>query len=138
VPSPIARAVICDGLFAALVVAIFTPILPGLLVAWLVSGADGVRFAAVVAVGAAMLAVVWLGGYAVVEQAMVRRALWKLDLAPLPLRPFLDYATQCLFLRQVGDGYLFVHLSLLEFFAEMWDIDGIPAELLDALVPQER
>jgi hypothetical protein len=46
---------------------------------------------------------------------MVRLTLRKRDLAPLPLRPFLDYATQCLFLRQVGDGYLFVHLSLLEF-----------------------
>lgn len=82
-----------------------------------------------------MLALVWLGGFGVVEQAMVRRALRKLDLAPLPLRPFLDYATQCLFLRQVGDSYLFVHLSLLEFFAEMWRGDDVPTERLDELVP---
>jgi hypothetical protein len=59
-------------------------------------------------------------------------------LAPLPLRPFLDYATQCLFLRQVGDGYLFAHLSLLEFFADMWRSGDVPAERLDALVPQRR
>ncbi|MGH3813529.1 MAG: hypothetical protein ACRDUV_13940 [Pseudonocardiaceae bacterium] len=135
VPGPIARAVIRGGLLAALVVALATPILPGLLVAWLVSSADGVRFAAVVAVGAAMLTLVWLGGFAVVEQVMVRLTLRKLDLAPLPLRPFLDYATQCLFLRQVGDGYLFVHLSLLEFFADMWRLDDVPAERLDELAP---
>ncbi len=135
VPSPLARAVIRRGLLAALMVALVTPVLPGLLVAWLVSSADGVRFVAVVAVGAAILTLVWLGGFAVVEQAMVRRELRRLDLAPLPLRPFLDYATQCLFLRQVGDGYLFVHLSLLEFFAEMWDLDDVPIERLDALAP---
>lgn len=67
---------------------------------------------------------------------MVRLTLRKLDLAPLPLRPFLDYATQCLFLRQVGDGYLFVHLSLLEFFADMWELDDVAAERLDALAPR--
>ena len=137
VPSPIARAVVRGGLLAALVVALVTPVLSGLLVTWLASGADGARcrFAAVVSIGAAMLALVWLGGFAVVEQVMVRLTLRKLDLAPLPLRPFLDYATQCLFLRQVGDGYLFVHLSLLEFFADMWRLDDVPAERLDELAP---
>lgn len=66
---------------------------------------------------------------------MVRRELRRLDLAPLPIRPFLDYAAQCLFLRQIGDGYLFVHLSLLEFSADMWDFDDVRAERLDALTP---
>ncbi|MCA1600844.1 MAG: hypothetical protein LC776_04060, partial [Acidobacteria bacterium] len=135
VPSPFARAVMRRGLPAALGVALLTPIVPGLLVAWPGASTDGIRFAAVVAVGAAMLALVWLGGFGVVEQAMVRRQLRKLDLAPLPLRPFLDYATQCLFLRQVGDSYLFVHVSLLEFFAGMWELDDVPRERLDELVP---
>jgi hypothetical protein len=136
VPSLIARAVMRRGLLAAPLVALVTSLLPGLLVAWPGTSADGYRFAAVVAVGAGMLTLVWLGGFAVVEQAMVRFTLRKLDLAPLPLRPFLDYATQCLFLRQVGDGYLFVHLSLLEFFAGMWDLDDVSAERLDELAPQ--
>jgi hypothetical protein len=133
VPSPIARAVARGGLLATPVVALATPILPGLLVALLITSTDGVKLAAVVAVGAAMLTLIRLGGFAVVEQAMVRLTLRKRDLAPLPLRPFLDYATQCLFLRQVGDSYLFVHLSLLEFFAEMWDFDDVPAERLDEI-----
>lgn len=121
------------GVLAAPVVTLATPILAGLLVAWWSTIANGFRFAAVLAVGAAMLTLVWLGGYAMVEQAMVRRALRRLDLAPLPLAPFLDYATQRLFLRQVGDGYLFVHLSLLEFFAELWSLGDVPAERLDVL-----
>jgi len=29
---------------------------------------------------------------------------------------------------------LFVHLSLLEFFAEMWDYNDVPSERLDELV----
>lgn len=134
VPSPLARAVMRGGLLVALAVALVTPISLGLLIAWLVDPADGVRFAAVVAVGAAMLTLVWFGGFALIEQAMIRRALRKLDLAPLPLRPFLDYATQCLFLRQVGNGYLFAHLSLLQFFAEMWGLDDVQPERLDALL----
>jgi hypothetical protein len=114
-------------------VALVTSILPGLLVAWPETNADGYRFAAVVAVGAAMLALVLIGRFAVVEQAMVRRTLRRLDLAPLPLRPFLDYATQCLFLRQAGDGYPFEHLSLLEFFAKMWEFGDVRAERLGEL-----
>jgi len=90
IPSPIARAVLQSGLFATPVVTLVTPIVPGLLVAWMGTAADGVRFAALAAVGAAIFSLSWLGGFGVVEQAMVRRELRKQDLAPLPLRPFLD------------------------------------------------
>lgn len=58
IPSPIARKILRRGLLAGLVVTLVMPILPGLLVTWLVSTADGVRFGAVAAVGAAMLALV--------------------------------------------------------------------------------
>jgi len=36
------------------------------------------------------LALVWLGGYAVVEQVMVRLVLHRRGLPPLPSRPFLE------------------------------------------------
>jgi hypothetical protein len=52
------------------------------------------------------------------EQWLVRRRLARDGVVPRPLRPFLDYAVQCLFLRDVGDGYIFVHRELLEFFAD--------------------
>jgi hypothetical protein len=32
---------------------------------------------------------------------------------------FLDDATERLFLRQAGDGYLFVHRLLLDYFADL-------------------
>jgi hypothetical protein len=32
---------------------------------------------------------------------------------------FLDYATERIFLRRVGEGYIFIHRMLMEHFAAM-------------------
>jgi hypothetical protein len=34
---------------------------------------------------------------------------------------FLDYATEPIFLRKVGGGYIFVHRLLQEYFADLWE-----------------
>ncbi len=36
---------------------------------------------------------------------------------PFRLVPFLDYAIERILLRRVGGGYMFVHRTLLEYFA---------------------
>ncbi|MDQ4011050.1 MAG: hypothetical protein M3228_10250 [Actinomycetota bacterium] len=79
-----------------------------------------------------------LGGYALVEQVMVRRELTRRGVAPLPLRPFLDYAVGCSLLRQVGDSYLFVHLSLREYFAAMWLDHDVPDALSTTCPPRAK
>ena len=38
---------------------------------------------------------------------------------PWNVVPFLDYATERIFLRKVGGGYIFVHRLLLEYFASL-------------------
>lgn len=136
VPSPMARAVIRRGAPVALLMALVTSIIPGLVVVWWVSGPAGLQFASVVAVAVAIYALVAFGGFALVEQWVLRRELRRSGLAPLPLRPFLDYATECSLLRRVGDDYLFVHLSLREFFAAMWVKGVVPAAQLDAFAPE--
>jgi hypothetical protein len=102
VPSSMARAVIRRGAGVAVPVALVTSIAPGLVVTWVVSGRAGLLFAAVVAAAAMIYALVAFGGFALVEQWFVRRALHRSGLAPLPLRPFLDYAAECSLLRRVG------------------------------------
>ena len=85
--------------------------------------------------GAGVLALVWLGAYAVVEQVVVRLILHRRGLLPLPGQPFLHYATQCLFLRKVGGTYLFAHLSLQEYLAGMWPNPYRTDDLVDAKLP---
>ena len=34
---------------------------------------------------------------------------------------FLDYATERIFLRKVGGGYIFIHRLLQDYFAELWE-----------------
>lgn len=46
-----------------------------------------------------------------------RFLLWRKDLVPWNLVRFLDAAAERIFLRKVGGGYIFVHRSLLEYFA---------------------
>ena len=40
---------------------------------------------------------------------------------------FLDYATERIFLRKVGGGYIFIHQLLQDCFTELWESEfGCP------------
>ena len=123
------------GLVAAVAVAAVAAIAPALLVGWRLGVGAGAAYGGFVGLSAGLLALVWLGGYAVVEQVVIRLILHWRGLLPLPGRPFLDYATQCLFLRRVGDAYLFTHLSLQEYLADMWPDRYATDDLIDAKLP---
>jgi len=64
---------------------------------------------------------VWLdfGGRAVIQHFALRFVLHRENLLPWKLVPFLDYATERIFLRKVGGGYVFVHRMLMEYFASL-------------------
>ena len=42
------------------------------------------------------------------------------DLTPWRYVTFLDYATERIFLRKVGGGYIYIHRLLQDYFAELW------------------
>ncbi|MFE9955018.1 NACHT domain-containing protein [Micromonospora sp. NPDC005299] len=85
--------------------------------------AEALRFAVLLGGGTSLLLFTVVAFSPMIEQALVRRRLAREDLVPYPLLPFLDHAVQCLFLRQVGDGYIFVHRELLDHFAERAEAD---------------
>ncbi|MBF9130656.1 NACHT domain-containing protein [Plantactinospora sp. S1510] len=85
--------------------------------------AEALGFAALAGGGTMLLLLSVVAFSPMAEQALVRRRLAREDLVPYPLLPFLDHAVQCLFLRQVGDGYIFVHRELLEHFADRAEAD---------------
>lgn len=61
----------------------------------------------------------WLmcGGLACIQHVVVRLLLCRNGATPWNYARFLDYATERIFLRRVGGGYIFIHRLLLEYFA---------------------
>lgn len=76
----------------------------------------------------------WIANYLTEHQATIfypeklgvvqRFSLVRSGYLPWDYRRFLDYATERLFLRKFGDGYIFVHRLLLEYFASSADRKG--------------
>jgi hypothetical protein len=60
------------------------------------------------------------GGIGVcIQHLTLRLILYFKKYAPWNYAGFLNYATDCIFLRKVGGGYIFVHRMLLEHFAQI-------------------
>jgi DNA polymerase III delta prime subunit len=59
----------------------------------------------------------WAGGRASLQHLVLRLLLVRIRVAPWKYISFLDEATDRLFLRKVGGGYVFVHRLLLDYFA---------------------
>ncbi len=76
---------------------------------------DGMGF------GLATAGAVWAtsGGVASVQHFFLRLRLWRAGYIPWRYARFLDYASECILLRKVGGGYIFMHRLLLDYFASL-------------------
>jgi hypothetical protein len=70
-------------------------------------------------IGFGSLAAYWYGGLDLIQHYTLRFLLWRAGNSPLNLISFLDYATQRVFLRKVGGGYVFIHRLFMEYFASL-------------------
>jgi GTPase SAR1 family protein len=59
------------------------------------------------------------GGSFCLQHFTLRFIHWNRGNIPWNFKNFLDYATERLFLNKVGGGYIFVHRSLMEHFAQL-------------------
>ena len=59
------------------------------------------------------------GGNAFIQHFLIRYVLSLNGFLPWRLVKFLDYATDLIFLHRVGEGYIFIHRTFMEHFAEM-------------------
>jgi hypothetical protein len=66
-----------------------------------------------------LLFVLWQGGLAVIQHYTLRLIFWLNKCTPWDYTTFLDYATDRIFLRKVGGGYVFIHRLMMEHFAEL-------------------
>ncbi|GAB3149706.1 hypothetical protein GCM10027290_36350 [Micromonospora sonneratiae] len=120
VPSPALRNRLRLAVRVAPILGLITGTVSGLAVVLPATADEAVRFGALVGAGYTVFLLVQVALAPTVEQWIVRRRLARQDVVPKRMVPFLEYAVQCLFLRSVGDGYIFVHRELLDFFAERW------------------
>jgi eukaryotic-like serine/threonine-protein kinase len=58
-------------------------------------------------------------GKTFIKHLILRILLWFEKSVPLNYSRFLNYAVDCIFLKRVGGGYIFVHRLLLNHFAEI-------------------
>jgi len=68
---------------------------------------------------AGLLAGLLYGGLAYLRHSVIRHLLWRAGSIPRNYPRFLDNAAECILLRKVGGGYIFVHRLLLEYFASL-------------------
>ena len=81
---------------------------------WVFGLANGIMF------GYAAVLLSTLGaGFVGFKHLILRILLWRSGCIPWNYARFLDYAAECIFLQKVGGGYIFVHRTLLEHFAQM-------------------
>jgi hypothetical protein len=85
----------------------------GLLCSLIAGPVIGLGSGLFVALGCGLL----FGGLACLQHLAIRVLLTVHDIAPWRYTRFLDEATELLFLRRAGNGYIFAHRLLLEYFA---------------------
>jgi len=62
----------------------------------------------------------YFGGTACIQHFVVRSILYLKGHMPWNYACFLDYATERIFLRKVGGGYMFIHRLLQDYFASLY------------------
>ena len=100
-----------------------TTLFVGLLGGLLFGLSVGLLFGLLFGLFVALLVALDKGGAFSLQHLFLRLLIWQKNYAPWNYIHFLDYATDCLFLRKVGGGYIFVHRMLREYFAELTDED---------------
>ncbi|NEP10774.1 MAG: NACHT domain-containing protein [Symploca sp. SIO2C1] len=60
-----------------------------------------------------------LAGFVLIQHFTLRVLLWWKGYIPWNYALFLDYATEHIFLQKVGGGYIFIHQTLMEHFAQL-------------------
>jgi GTPase SAR1 family protein len=96
----------------------------GLLLGWLSGLLDGSATALSSGLLFGLLGGLAFGGLATIEHFTLRFVLYRTGYTPWNLTRFLDYATERIFLRKVGGGYIFIHRLLMDYFASLENNHG--------------
>lgn len=87
----------------------------GILIGFLTSDYQGMI---IVSSLSALLSGLFFGGHTCIQHYLLRYFLWRNKQAPLHYSRFLEFSVNRIFLYRVGNGYMFIHRFLAEYFAE--------------------
>jgi eukaryotic-like serine/threonine-protein kinase len=111
------------GLFVGMIVGLLVGLASGWTWGLAFGATNGVRVGLVtgLTIGLAfgLGTALFFGGLTFVQHFVLRFILYKNGYIPWDYVHFLDYAAEHLFLRKVGGGYIFIHRTLMEFFATL-------------------
>jgi hypothetical protein len=79
----------------------------------------GLRAGLSLGLGVGLIGGLAYGGNAVIRHYTLRFLLSRVGCLPWNLVRFLDYCAERIFMRKVGGGYIFVHRTLMEYFASL-------------------
>jgi hypothetical protein len=85
----------------------------------------GLRVGLLVRLGGGLVFGLDYGGLTYLQHLVLRLLLVHNGSAPWRYAEFLDYATERIFLRKVGGGYIFIHRLLQDYFAAMYQSDRV-------------
>lgn len=91
----------------------------GGIIGWLLDGAAAGLTLAAYGSFFGLLAAIWYGGLDVIKHLSLRVILVRNGRIPWRYAQFLDYATERIFMRHVGGGFIFVHRLLANYFASL-------------------
>jgi DNA polymerase III delta prime subunit len=128
------RNVLIGGLVSTVLWGLIYTITLGIISSFFDRPGLGIRAGIILGVTLGLVVALRTGGGAYLQNAALRAVLYLKDFAPLRYTEFLDNATERLFLRKVGRGYIFVHRLLLDHFAT----SEKPDEFEEQEVPSAR
>jgi DNA polymerase III delta prime subunit len=137
VPSA-TQNVVVGGLVAIIVWGYMYALTLGIIFGFLDRQDLGVRAGVILGITLGLVVALRTGGGAYLQHRALLTVLYLKDFAPWRYAEFLDNATERLFLRKVGRGYIFVHRLLLEHFATSEDPDDFREEYMSPKVTGRR
>ncbi len=108
------QGIITSGVYAVIGGFIFFLII-GLTTGLIIGLTNGLIIGLVIGVSFGLIC----GGKACIQHFTLRLILYCNNYVPWNYARFLDYATDRIFLQKVGGGYIFIHRTLMEHFAEI-------------------
>jgi hypothetical protein len=120
-----------NAIFGGLIVGLSLGMMVGLLFGLLYELFYGLNIGLNIGLILGLIGALWYGGLDLIQHYTLRLILIILGHTPGNYARFLDYAAERIFLRKVGGGYIFIHRSLMEYFASLIpaDIEQLSTEL---------
>jgi len=107
------------GLIVGLRVGLISGLISGVVFGLIFGPISALRFGLIAGLMFVLFVVLGELGYSCLTHWILRFLFWRAGYAPWRYVRFLDYATQRVFLRKTGGGYIFIHRMLMEHFASL-------------------